>query len=132
MNRRGDKVVEVEGYLRELESILPKNIDEYLGSLEKKAACERYFEKIVESCVDLAFLIIKENGFRSAESSKESFEILSENGIISGDLALQLGNAKSMRNWLAHQYGEVDDKRVFDVIHGKLIFDVRTFLEAIR
>lgn len=132
MNRRGDKVIEIEKYLDELGSILPGDINEYLGSLEKKAACERYFEKIVEACVDLAFLIIKEREFLSAESDRESFEILSENGIISAELALRLGEAKSMRNWLAHRYGKIDDKRVFDIIHGKLILDVRKFLRALR
>ena len=46
MNRRGDKVIEIEMYLKELRSILPNDLEMYLNSFEKRAACERYFEKI--------------------------------------------------------------------------------------
>jgi uncharacterized protein YutE (UPF0331/DUF86 family) len=132
MSRRGDRVIEIEKYLVELKTILPCDLKEYLEGIEKRAACERYFEKIIEGVVDLAFLIIKERGFKSPESSREAFEILSKADIISKELALRLGDAKSMRNWLAHRYGEVDDERVFDAVRNKLIFDVKNFLEAIK
>lgn len=130
-NRRGDKILEIEKYLKELEEFLPSNFDEYTES-KTKAACERYFEKIVEAVVDLAFVVIKELEFRSPEFDREAFDILAEKKFISEELSLNLGNAKSMRNWLAHKYGKIDDKKVFDAIHGKLFYDIKKFLGAMQ
>ena len=131
-NRRGDKIVEIGGYLKEFDSFLPLDFNEYIKNIEKKAACERYFEKIIEAVVDLAFIVIKENEFKSPEFDREAFEILAEKEFISEELSLNLGNAKSMRNWLAHQYGKVDDRKVFDAINSELFYDIRKFLEAMR
>ena len=132
MNRRGDKIIEIEKYSKELESFMPSDFNEYVGNIEKKAACERYFEKIIEAVIDLAFIIIKDNEFKSPEFDREAFEILAEKKFISEELSSSLGNAKSMRNWLAHQYGKIDDRKVFDSIKNELFSDIKKFLEAIR
>lgn len=48
MNRIKDKVLEIRQYIQELKTIIPKELEEYESNLEKKAACERYLEKIIE------------------------------------------------------------------------------------
>ena len=131
-NRRGDKIIEIEKYLEELSGFLPLDFDRYVKNIEKKAACERYFEKIVEAVVDLAFIVIRENEFKSPEFDREAFEILAENKFIPEKLSLSLGDAKSMRNWLAHQYDKIDDKKIFDAINSELFYDIEKFLEAVR
>lgn len=131
-NRRGDKIVEIEGYVNNLGDFLPENFDKYMSDGKSRMACERLFEKIVEAVVDLAFLVIKKRDFKNPDYTREAFEILAEKGLISGELSLNLGNAKSMRNWLAHRYGKVDDKKVFDATKNKLFDDVEEFLEAVR
>lgn len=131
-NRRGDKIIEIEEYLEELESFLPSDFEKYIGNVEKRAACERYFEKVVKAVVDLAFIVIRECDFKSPEFDREAFEILATEKIISEELSLNLGNAKSMRNWLAHQYDKIDNRKVFDAINDKLFYDVRKFLEMIN
>ncbi len=129
-NRRGDKVIEIEDYLGKLESIVPENLDKYLDDFVIKAACERYFEKIVEAVIDLVFLIIKERKLRSPESDRDALGILSEKNIISSDLADKLSNAKSMRNIIIHEYGCIDNKLVFESIKNEILNDVKEFLEA--
>ena len=131
-NRRGDKIIEIERYLEELEKLLPENFEEYQKDFKTKAACERYFEKIVEAVLDLAFLIIKEKELKVPESDKEAFDILSNEKIISGELSEKLKNAKGMRNILAHEYGKVDDEVVFQAITEELIKDTNIFLEVVR
>ena len=132
MSRRGDKIIEIEKYLIELKNIMPKDIEEYLGNLEKKAACERYFEKVIEACVDLVFVVIREGGFRSADSDRDALDVLCENGVISCELADGLGNAKSMRNIIIHEYGNIDDELVFNSLKNELIKDVKKLLDVIR
>ena len=127
-----DKIKEIEKYLSELESIIPSNFEEYKQNFEKKAACERYFEKIIEAIIDLAFLIIKDKGLKIPEEDKETFDILAEEEILSNELAAKLKDAKGMRNILSHQYGEVDDEIVFESITEELEKDVKDFIKNIK
>jgi len=126
--RVNDKINEIETYLNELEEFLPKNFEIYKKDIKTRAACERYFEKIIEAVVDLAFLIIKIRKYKIPEDDKEAFDILANEEIITIDLAERLKDAKGMRNIIAHQYGKIDDNIVFLSITSELINDVNLFL----
>lgn len=126
-----DKVEEIEGYLSELSEIMPGTFEEY-KEIKNKAACERYFEKIIEAITDLAFLMVKEKGLKIPEEDKEAFDILSKEGIISDELSAKLKDAKGMRNIISHEYGKVDDEIVFDSITEELTKDVEEFIKNIK
>lgn len=128
MTRIEDKINEINQFLEELESLVPSSLEEYKSSIEKKAACERYVEKIVEAVTDLAFLVVKDKKLRIPEDDIDAFNILLENKIIDNDLASKLKNAKGMRNIISHQYGKVDDEIVFEAITEELDKDVREFI----
>lgn len=127
-----DKIREIEKYLEELTSIIPRSFREYKEDFAKKAACERYLERIVEAVTDLAFLIIKELSFKTPEEDKQSFDILASEQVITTDLAERLKDAKGMRNILAHQYGIIDDEIVFHSITEELIDDLTEFISNIK
>ena len=97
-----DKINDIEKFLQELSEITPNNLELYKRNFEKKAACERYLEKIVEAVVDLAFLIIKEKEFKIPGDDEESFKILVDNDIITDSLGGKLKDAKGMRNFIIH------------------------------
>lgn len=130
--RINDKIEEIENYLSELLEIIPKSFDGYLHDLKTKAACERYFEKIIEAIIDLAFLIIKDKNFKIPEDDKNAFDILVEEEIISKELAEKLKDAKGMRNLIAHEYGIVDDELVFHSITEELEKDTKEFIKNIK
>jgi len=127
-----DKIEEIEKYLSELSEIIPNNFEGYIKDIKTKAACERYFEKIIEAVVDLAFLTIKENRFKTPEEDKEAFEILASEKIISNELSEKLQEAKGMRNLIAHEYGKVDDRIIFDSITEELEKDIKEFVKQIK
>lgn len=127
-----DKIEEIEKYLEELGSFVPNSFDEYKTNFQIKAACERYFEKIAEAIVDLAFLVVNEEGLKSPEDEKAVFDILSDNKIISEKLCKKLKDAKGMRNILSHQYGSVDDEIVFHALTEELENDVEEFIKNLR
>ena len=118
--------------MEELKSIIPSSFEEYKSSIEKKAACERYVEKIIEAATDLAFLIIKNKKLRIPEDDIDAFNILLENKIIDDDLAAKLKNAKGMKNIISHQYGKIDDEIVFDAITEELERDIKKFVEVVE
>jgi len=126
-----DKITEINRYLKELRGIIPDTLDEYKSSIEKKAACERYVEKIVESVVDLAFLLIKKKKFPIPEDDLNAFDILVENKLLDIKLSDRLKNAKGMRNIISHQYGKIDDGIVFHSITEELEKDVEEFLKCV-
>ena len=130
--RIADKKEEIEAYFAELSDIIPSDFDEYKNDLKTKAACERYFEKIIEAVIDLAFFIIKEKKLKLPEEDKRAFDILCEGKIIPAQLAEKLKDAKGMRNLIAHKYGDVDDKMVFHSIAEELERDVREFMKKVE
>ncbi len=127
-----DKISEISKYIEELSEIVPTDYDSYIGDSRDRAACERFFEKIVEACVDLAFIIIKYKKLDVPKGDKEVFKILEKNKIISLDLSQKLAEAKGMRNILAHEYGKVNDQLVYEAVHDELTGDVEKFLDQIE
>ena len=127
-----EKITEISSFLSELQEIVPPQYNTYLQSLMVKAACERYFKKIIIAMIDLSFMIIKYKKLRIPEDDNSAFESLAEEGIISGELALKLRKAKGMRNIMAHEYGEVDVKLVFQAVSSEIFFDTEEFLKAIK
>jgi len=130
--RINDKLNQIEQFLDELSQIVPQTIEEYKTDFKSKAACERFFEKIIEACVDLAFLIIRKKELRMPEDDESSFIILFHNNIISEELSKKLRAANGMRNIIVHEYGEIDDSKVFYSIKEELEKDVNDFIIDIR
>lgn len=132
MSRINDKIDEIESFLQELSEIIPSHFEQYQSEFQTRAACERYFEKIIEAVVDLAFFVIKERKFKIPEEDKQAFDILAQEKTISNNLAERLSDAKGMRNILAHEYGKVNDEIVFEAIKNELIDDAQEFIKQIK
>ena len=132
MNRIKDKIKEIEQYLSYLLDIMPPTVEEYSSDNLIKAACERYFEKIIEAVTDLAFLVISKKKFRIPEDDIDAFKILADQKIINQELYPKLKYAKGMRNIMVHQYGRVDDALVYEAITEQLENDVTQFIAEIN
>ena len=131
MSRINEKISEIHKYLGELMEIAPNNIEEYESNKIIRAACERYFEKVVEAVTDLAFIVISLKKFRVPEDDADSFKVLEENGIINNELYYRLKDAKGMRNFITHQYGKINDKLVYEAITEEFENDVKKFIDSI-
>lgn len=132
MSKIKDIINEIYVYLEELSKIVPSEFDDYKSNNLVKAACERYFEKVVEAITDIAFMIIVKRKLRVPEDDIDAFKILLEHKIIDEGLYKKLKQAKGMRNILAHQYGTVNDKIVFEAIREELDTDVRKFISMVE
>ncbi len=132
MNRIKDKTKEIRKFLDELNEIFPESYEEYKDDLKAKAACERYFEKIIESAVDLAFIFIKIKKLSVPQDDVDSFKILEKNKIIDEELCENLIKAKGMRNIIIHQYRKIDDKLVFEAVKEKIEDDISGFVKKIE
>lgn len=133
MNERiNDKIIEIEKYLEELEEIAPNNFNEYQRNLEKRLACERLFEKIIEAVIDLSFILSKFKNFKMPEEDEAIFDTLYEEKIITEKLSKKLKEAKGMRNFIIHQYGKINDELIFEAITEELAKDVNEFIKCVE
>lgn len=126
-----EKLEEIRKNLEELEQIIPDDYESYESNNERRAACERYFERVIEAVVDAAFLVLNEYELKIPDEDKGAFDIISDAEFISKELAGRLKDAKGMRNILAHEYGKVDDNLVFNAISEEIFRDVNEFLNSI-
>ncbi|MBI2650627.1 DUF86 domain-containing protein [Candidatus Woesearchaeota archaeon] len=132
MSRINEKINEIQEYLDELKETVPNTFEEYESNKIVRAACERYFERVAEAVTDLAFIIITQKKFRIPEDDIDSFGILEENGVIDNELYNRLKDAKGMRNFIAHQYGQINDKLVYEAITEELDADIKKFIEKVK
>jgi len=130
-DRIDDKIKDIDKALEELTSLFPIEYDNYMGDFKIRAICEHYFEKIIEAVVDIAFLIIRGAELDIPDDDKGAFFVLSKNKIISDDLARKFKAAKGMRNVIAHEYGKIDDEKVYYSVSEELCDDVEEFIKEI-
>ena len=125
------KIEQTQTYLEQLFDIVPKSFEEYEKDFKTKNACERLFQKIAEAVVDISFLFTRLKKYPFPDEEDDIFDILANKRVISMELAKKLKGAKSMRNIIVHEYGEVDDAKVFDAIKEEFEKDISKFIQFI-
>jgi uncharacterized protein YutE (UPF0331/DUF86 family) len=128
------KIDVLDGYLKELREILPADFGEY-KKIEKRRACERLLQVSIECVIDICGLLV--TGLRLGLPAEEDdlFEKLEQAGIITSLRKQSLKKMKGFRNILVHEYGEVDDVIVYEVLQNNLNdFDAfkQEILQAIK
>ena len=71
---------------------------------------------IVECASDINTHVILESGERPPENYSSSFIKAAEVKLINNELANKLKGSGGMRNIIVHEYMEIDDKKVYEVI----------------
>lgn len=132
MSRIEDKKKQIQKFVEELSPEIPEDLKKYESNPVVRAVCERYFEKIIESVFDLAFIFIKEKEMELPEGDDFVMSALAKEKIISSTLADRLDDARRMRNVIVHLYGEIDDAKVFYAVRNELLRDIEEFLEAVQ
>ena len=119
------KLDEVDGYLDELRTVTPRDLEEY-SRIEKKRSCERLLQLAVEATIDACAMLV--SGLRLGLPGEENdlFEKLARRGVISEGMTEMLRRMKGMRNLLVHEYGRIDDELVFETVRDHLA-DFGTF-----
>ena len=102
--------------LNRLKSLEFVSLETYLDDLDSQLIAERILELIIQAAIDINNHIIKQGLKLEAVGPKESFLILRECQILSEELAQQLSKSAIFRNILAHEYLDIDDNIVFNLI----------------
>jgi uncharacterized protein YutE (UPF0331/DUF86 family) len=123
------KIDQLEGYLRELRTIVPQDFAAY-QKVEKRRACERLLQLSIEAVIEVCHLLV--TGLRLGIPAEENdlFEKLEAAGVISPQTRETLREMKGFRNILVHEYARIDDRMVYEVARSRL-GDFETFKEEI-
>jgi uncharacterized protein YutE (UPF0331/DUF86 family) len=101
------KLVELDKRVRRIAALRKANAAEYAAD-ETAAELTSFNLMLAVQCViDLAAHIIGDQDWPPATTSAESFDRLSEHGVIPPALAVQLRKAVGFRNAVAHGYAQL-------------------------
>ena len=117
--------------LDRIESKRPETLEDLIQDIDVQDIIALNLERSVQLCVDIANHILSSLEDAPAMSMAESFERLSENEIISVELAGNLRRAVGFRNLSVHAYDKIDWHLVWKILEGDLK-DLVRFLECVE
>jgi uncharacterized protein YutE (UPF0331/DUF86 family) len=132
------KLSRLNMYLDKLAPIAARTFKDYVSDFYLKFSGERLIQLIVECASDINNHVVLELKQRPPEDYASSFIRAAEVGLISRELADLLKGSGGMRNIIVHEYIEIDDKKVFDVLpkaisgFKKYIKQVDRFLDKVE
>jgi len=112
------KLDTLDGYLRELDTILPRSLEEY-RRIEIRRACERLVQVAVECVIDTCTLVVAGLRLGLPAEEEDLFDKLEARGVISTGTRDTLRRMKGCRNILVHEYGTVADEIIFETITNR-------------
>jgi uncharacterized protein YutE (UPF0331/DUF86 family) len=123
------KIDQLEGYLRELNTIVPQDFAAY-QKVETRRACERLLQVSIEAVIDVCHLLV--TGLRLGIPAEEDdlFAKVEAAGIISPQTRETLKEMRGFRNILVHEYARIDDRMVYEAARSR-VADFQKFKEEI-
>lgn len=91
---------------------LPANAEDIVADERAEAFIAFNLFLLIQDMIDLAAHLIAARGLGLPTSHRESFDILTKAAIISPETASAMGAMASLRNRLAHTYGDIDPIRL--------------------
>lgn len=77
-------------------------------------------QRACEACLDLAMYIVSSRKLGLPQNKKEAFKILEKNNFIDSVLSQNMQNMVGFRNIAVHDYKEIDEEILKDVIENNL------------
>ena len=94
----------------------PENLTDY----RKMDAIVLNLQRACEMATDVAMYIVSTRRLGVPQTKKEAFEKLNENGLISNDMCAKMKGMIGFRNIAIHEYKEIDEGILKDVIENHL------------
>ena len=124
------KITLMNNDLKSLKTLSKLSLKTYLSKSEYEALAERYLERIIGRMIDINYHILSEKENEIPIDFYSSFIKLGRKKYLPAALAESMANSAGLRNRLAHEYDDVDPKKVFQSIEVCLK-DVPKYLKNI-
>lgn len=127
IEKKMDMIEEGLAYLRRTREL---DRGEFLASFEKTQAAKHTLQETIEGCIDIANHLLAAKGLPRSETYSGMFRVLGNEGLLPAGLADRLAEMARFRNLLVHRYAEVDNERIYQILHERLT-DVEEFLREV-
>lgn len=98
--------------IQKIRAALPANPADIRSDERTEAFISFNLFLLIQDAIDIAAHVIADSGLALPASHRESFEALAQAGILSRETATQMAAMASLRNRIAHSYGDVDPVRL--------------------
>lgn len=115
-----EKIDALRRCLTRIEEKRPTSVEELNSSLDLQDIVSVNLERAVQLCVDVGTHIIAETDLKAPSTMAETFEILSQQNILSKKTADSMKKAVGFRNIAVHNYQKINWEIVFNICHKKL------------
>jgi uncharacterized protein YutE (UPF0331/DUF86 family) len=93
---------------------------EFMSDPHKQSSAKYNFTAAIEAAIDIASHVISRKALRAPEDYADTFQVLSDSGIVSSDFADELKKMARFRNRLVHLYWDVDTAELRRILETKL------------
>lgn len=131
MERILQKIGRIREYLNLIQSMKDECEERFAIDPLYRGALLHYLYLLTDTCISLAEMVIKQRNLRVPQSYQEAFDILGGNGILEPAFAFDFAKIAGFRNFLAHDYEQIDAKIVCRNVLSK-IEDVKKYLVQIE
>jgi uncharacterized protein YutE (UPF0331/DUF86 family) len=122
---------EMDESLRKLRSLSKLSEDEFLGHYEKIDTAKYNFIVAIEAIIDICNRIISKRELGFPQDYSDVIKLMSQEGVLEGDLVGRLIEMVKFRNMLVHLYWKIENDRLYQYLRENL-GDFEAFKEAIR
>ncbi len=124
------KITLINNDLKSLKTLSKLSLKTYLSKADYEALAERYLERIIGRMIDINYHILSEKENEIPTDFYNSFIELGRKKYLPIKLADTMANSAGLRNRLAHEYDEIDAKKVYEAMESCLK-DVPKYLKNI-
>jgi uncharacterized protein YutE (UPF0331/DUF86 family) len=122
---------EMDESLRKLRSLSKLSEDEFLSHYEKIDTSKYNFIVAIEAIIDICNRIISKRELGFPQDYSDVIKLMSQEGVLEGDLVGRLVEMVKFRNMLVHLYWKIENDRLYKYLKENL-GDFEAFKEAIR
>ncbi|MDI3529385.1 hypothetical protein BFT35_08735 [Thermoanaerobacterium thermosaccharolyticum] len=127
-----DRLVLIDGYLKELRILASLDKDSFLNDKKNAAAAESFLRRSLEAIFDIGRHILAKTG--NIDLSTEYKAIakgLGEKGFVSSETSKNLVEMAGYRNRMVHLYNMVSEEELYSIITSELK-DIEKFITEIK
>ena len=124
------KLQAITDSLSKLEELAQMGKDVFLIDFRSIDSAKYNLQTSIEAMIDICNHIISRKRLRVPATNVESFEVVSEAGLLPADALPVYRSMARFRNRIVHMYDDVDDSQIHEILQTRLD-DIRAFVQHV-
>ena len=115
-NLISEDIKKIQDLLKIVESFKEHTLEEIVNNFHLYGSLRYAFIELIGRAIDINQHLIKEGGADVPNDYTETFKILGKMDILEQEFADEISKSVGMRNIVVHEYGEVDERLLYNSI----------------